>query len=251
MFYIDLSIFPKNLQINHLSNELIANRIYNLKLLSKDDYYYKKYLFRNNDVLSGYSPSTGNASLSNETGKNNNSVINFNKMQNIYLNKSINTGEPSISSFLEKEKKDNEKEEDNIKSTTKEQRQKMLKHKNYAKRWNLPKSFSDKITGRQKLVRNPIKLNCIERFFEYNPKYDSVISSHKSYVKYNNDIRNNFKLFQNNSSRKYFCNRFNIMNSSNNNYNIINILNEHKHKIQKNLEKKNQFKIFQRFHNIS
>ena len=125
----------------------------------------------------------------------------------------------------------------------------MLKHKNYAKRWNLPKSFSlYKIIRRQKLERNPIKLNCLERFFEYNSKYDSVISSHKSYAKYNNDRRNNFKLFKINSSRKYVYNKFKIMNNNvNNNYNIINMLNEHKQKLQKKLEKKNQFKIFQDF----
>ena len=241
-----------------LNNELIANRIYNLKLPSKEDYYYKKYLFRNNEILSAYSPSTAQASLSNENGKNNNSVINFNKMQNIYINNSINSRETSLPSVLDKEKKDNEKEKENdhsifiskldIKSTTKERKLKMLNHKNYTKRWNLPKSFSfDKITGRQKLVRNPIKLHCIERYFEYNPNYDSILSSNKSYVKYNNDIRNNFKLFKINTTRKYVYNRCNIMNNPSNNYNIINILNEHKQEKQKKLEKRNQFKIFEDF----
>ena len=90
-------------------------------------------------------------------------------------------------------------------------------------------------------------MHCIERYFEYNPNYDSILSSNKSYVKYNNDIRNNFKLFKINTTRKYVYNRCNIMNNPSNNYNIINILNEHKQEKQKKLEKRNQFKIFEDF----
>ena len=37
------------------------------------------------------------------------------------------------------------------------------------------------------------------------------------------------------------------MNNPSNNYNIINILNEHKLMLQKKLEKKNKFKIFEDF----
>lgn len=239
-----------------LNNKLITNKIHNLKLPNKEDYFFKRYLFRNNDLLSGHPHSTSNASIVNEIGKNNNSNINFNKMQNSFINNSINTRELSLPSVFDKEKKDNEKDNErsifisrlNIKSTRKTKEHKYFKHKHYTKRWNLPKSFSfDKTTGREKIIKNPIKLHCIERFFEYNPKYDSVLSRSNSYVKFNNDIRNNFKLYKINNTRKYVCNRFNIMNNPSNNYNIINILNEHKLMLQKKLEKKNKFKIFEDF----
>ena len=239
-----------------LNNKLITNKIHNLKLPNKEDYFFKRYLFRNNDLLSGHPHSTSNAPIVNEIGKNNNSNINFNKMQNSFINNSINTRELSLPSVFDKEKKDNEKDNErsifisrlNIKSTRKTKEHKYFKHKHYTKRWNLPKSFSfDKTTGREKIIKNPIKLHCIERFFEYNPKYDSVLSRSNSYVKFNNDIRNNFKLYKINNTRKYVCNRFNIMNNPSNNYNIINILNEHKLMLQKKLEKKNKFKIFEDF----
>ena len=91
-------------------------------------------------------------------------------------------------------------------------------------------------------------MHLLERLYEYTPKYDSILSNNsKSYVKYNHDIKNDFKQYKINSARKFLYNRLNIMNNPSNNYNIINILNEQKLKEQQKIEKKKFDKILEEF----
>ena len=66
-------------------------------------------------------------------------------------------------------------------------------------------------------------------------------------MKYNHDIKNDFKQYKINTARKFLYNRLNIMNNPSNNYNIINILNEQKLKEQQKIEKKKFDKILEEF----
>ena len=238
-----------------ISNKLIANRILSVKLSNKGKNNYKKYMIRNKHYWLGYSPSSAYISFSNESRKNNNSMINLHQNPNTNINNSVNIIEPKLNVPSPKGIKDSEHgifiSKLNIKSISDTKRYKSFKYNGYVKKWDLPKSFSfDKITGREKEIKNPIKLHHLERLYEYTPKYDSILSNNnKSIVKYNHDIKNDFRQYKINSTRKYLHNRLNIMNNPSNNYNIINILNEQKIKEQQKLEKKRLNKILEEFVN--
>lgn len=236
-----------------ISNKLIANRILSVKLSNKGKNNNKKYMIRNKHYWLGYSPSSAFISFSNENRKNNNSMINLYQNPNTNINNSINIIEPKLNVPSSKGIKNGEYSifisKLNIKSISNTKRYKSFKNNAYVKKWDLPKSFSfDKITGREKEIKNPIKLHLLERLYEYTPKYDSILSNNsKSYVKYNHDIKNDFKQYKINSARKFLYNRLNIMNNPSNNYNIINILNEQKLKEQQKIEKKKFDKILEEF----
>ena len=229
-----------------ISNKLIANKIRNVKLSNREKNGRHGYMVRNKHYLSDYSPSSAYVSFSNETRKNNN-------IPNTNINNSINIFELKLNTPLPKLKQDENQNifisKLNIKSTSYIKRDKRFSHNIYVKKWDAPKSFSfEKITGREKEIKNPIKLQLLERMFEYSPNYDSILSNNsKSYVKFNNDIKNDFKQYKINTTRKYIFNRLNIMNSPSNNYNIINILNEQKLKEQQKIEKKKLDKILEDF----
>ena len=227
------------------------------KLSEKEKNNFKRKKIRNKHHHLGYSPSSAYISFSNVTNKNNNSIMNLDKIPKTSINNSIKRLRTKLNLSSSKEKKDVDKPifisnlNNNLESDSKRFRN--LKQNEYIKKWDLPKSFSfDKVTGRQKKIKNPIKLHLLERFYEYSPNYDSIsCNENKSFVKYDNDKKNDFKHYKINATRKYLFNIGNIMNSPSNNYNIIQILNEQKQKEQQKIEKKklnNIFKYFNHFH---
>jgi hypothetical protein len=241
---------------NVISNKLIANRIKSVRLLHKGKIFKKKQLFRNKNISLGFtSSSSRHISFTKEPKKNNSCLISLNKFQdNTNDNISINSLERKkiISPFSKGQKLDLKGlfiSKLDIKTIHINKTFKNKKHKNYKKKWDLPKSFSfNKISGRQKEIKNPIKFICLERFFEYNPNYDSILcNSNKAYVKYNHNLKNDFKQYKINSTRKFVCNSYNIMNNPGNNYNILNILNERKMEEEKIYNKKKLDKILEDF----
>ena len=233
-----------------ISNKLIANRILSIRLSNKEKKIHKKSMLRNRHSLLGYSPLPVHDSFSNEIHKNNNN----NNSSNTNIYKSINIVEPKLLPLpLSKEKQEDIQtifiSKLNIKSSSDTKRYKRFQQNNYVKKWDLPKSFSfEKVTGRQKEIRNPIKLQYLERLYEYSPKYDSILcNNNKAYVQYNPNKKNDFKQYKINTTRKYVFNRLNIMNSPGNNYNILNILDEQKIKEQKRRDKKKLDKILDEF----
>lgn len=227
-----------------ISNKLIANRLLSVKLSNRDKNIPKRYLIRNKHYGLSYSPSSAYISFSNETQKNNNTNIHnsFKNNETKLLPLSLKEKNVDIQAlFISKL---------NMKSISETKRSKRFKKIKYVKKWDLPKSFSfNKIAGRQKEIKNPLKLKYMERFFEYTPNYDSILcNNNKAYVKYNPDLKKNFKYYKINNTRKYVFNRLNIMNNPGNNYNIINlILNEQKEKEQRKYEKKFLDKILDEF----
>ena len=106
---------------------------------------------------------------------------------------------------------------------------------NYNKRWNLPKVISfDKISGRYKKNKNPIKHEPYKRMYNYSPNYDLIsFNDKKAYVKLGKDNKNNFKKYKINITRKYLCNHRNIINNSGDFYNILRLIKEEKEKKDK------------------
>ena len=236
------------------NNKLIPNKLLNINLSNKEK---NNLELKNKYYHLGYSPS----SAFKATPKNNNLIINLRKNRNIKINTPIQRLLPKLNTSLSKEKK-----EDNIKkifisglndeSSQNSKRFRNLKQNSYIKKWDLPKTFSfDKVIGRQKKIKNPIKLHLLERFYEYSPKYDSVLCNNsKSFVKYDNDIKTDFKQYKINETRKYVFKRLNIMNSPSNNYNIIHLLNDKKQKEKEKIEKRKESKILEYFirdHNMN
>lgn len=238
-----------------ISNKLIVNRLLSVKLTNKVKNIHKKLMLRNRHIF-GYSPSSAFISFSKETQKNNEPNINIQPISNsnTNINNSINIIQPKLLNLpLTQEKKNDVQaifiSKLNISSSSNTKRSKRFKKNEYVKKWDLPKSFSfEKVTGRHKEIKNPLKLQYLERFFEYTPKYDSILcNNNKAYVKYNPDSKNDFKQYKINTTRKYLFNRLNIMNNPGNNYNILNILNEHKLKVQQKMDKKKLDKILNEY----
>lgn len=229
-----------------INNKLIINKIKNIKIRHSNNIEnrQKNSFIRNNNYLIGrYTPMSAFNSYSKRFQKNNFSFINlhknFNKnnknFSNSNNNKSFELSQLSKNIFISKL---------NLKSHVKE---KILKKNKYQKKWDLPKSFSfEKIAGRQKEEKNPIKLHILERLYEYEPNYDSILcNQNKVYVKYSNDFNKDFKHYKINSTRKYIYNSSSIMNNPGTNYNIVNILNKHKEMEQKKIEDKKIIKILE------
>ena len=250
-------------KLSMIKNKLIANSIKDTKLWKKDNHSQRTLLRNNNSTI--FSHTSGYMSFVNETLKNNKSMINFKEFSdNIKYRKknkskfhdSLNAIEPKILSIPKyKKMKLNEKEifisKLNIKpiNVDKKSKNSNSNHVDYTKKWNLPKSFSfDKLTGRQKEIKNPIKLHCLERLYEYTPKYDSVLcNENKAYIEYNPNLNKDFTHYKKNITRKFIYNHLNIVNNPGNNYNIINLLNERKQEEQKILDKKKLNKIVAEF----
>ena len=117
------------------------------------------------------------------------------------------------------------------------------KNKNYRKKWNLPKIIRfDKITGRYKENKNPIKFQAFERMYDYSPNYELLsFNDKKAYVRLGAEKKMKFKNYKINITRKYLCNHRNIINNSGDFYNILKIIKEEKEKrdkIKTQLEKK-------------
>ena len=218
-----------------LKNKLLVNKMKDIKLLHKENLTNRKFL-RNYNKSGIFNKTSLYMSFSNETLKSNNSMMNI-KQQADNKNKfhdSLNAIEPKISSLpLYQKKKQNEKEifisKLNIKSPDDNQKCKNIKLNNvdYTKKWDLPKSFSfEKLVGRKRETKNPIKFHFLERLCEYTPKYDSVLSNgNKAYINYNPDLNKDFNHYKKYITRKFICNNTNIMNNPGNNYNRLNLLN--------------------------
>ena len=247
-----------------IKNKLIANKIKQINLWNKE-YYNKRKCFRKINNSTIFNHTSANMSFSNETFKSNKSMMNLKHLPNniTYREKirkkfhdSLNAIEPKMLS-IPKFTKNKSKEKEifiwrlNIKPIKSNKKCKKIKLKNidYIKKWDLPKSFSfNKSPGRQKEMKNTIKLQCLERMYEYNPKYNSVeCNDKKAYLKYNPDLKKDFKSYKKNITRKFIYNHIGIMNNPGYNYNIINILNERKLVKQKILEKRKLHKILEEF----
>jgi hypothetical protein len=246
-----------------IKNKLIANSIKDTKLWKKDNHSQRTLLRNNNSTL--FNHTSAHISFTNETLKNNKSMINFKEFSDNMKYKeknknkfhdSLNAIEPKLLSMPKyKKKKLKEKEifisKLNIKPIYFDKKSKNvnINHVDYTKKWNLPKSFSfDKLTGRQKEIKNPIKLHYVERLIEYTPKYDSVLcNENKAYIEYNPNLNKDFTHYKKNITRKFIHNHLNIVNNPGNNYNIINLLNEKKQEEQKILDKKKLNKIVAEF----
>jgi hypothetical protein len=134
----------------------------------------------------------------------------------------------------------------NLNSDRRSGRQRKLSGKIYNKKWNLPKVISfDKISGRNKENKNPIKHHYCERIFEYSPNYNVILSNEqKAYINLgnSNDNINKIKNYKSNVTRKYLCNHLNIINNSGDYYNILNVIKKEEEKQKKkkvqNMEKK-------------
>ena len=124
------------------------------------------------------------------------------------------------------------------------------KNRKYRKKWNLPKIIRfDKITGRYKENKNPIKFQAFERMYDYSPNYELLsFNDKKAYVRLGVEKKMQFKNYKINITRKYLCNHRNIINNSGDFYNILKIIKEEKEKrdkIKSKLEKK--FNIVQEY----
>ena len=112
---------------------------------------------------------------------------------------------------------------------------KSTKNKKYRKKWNLPKILRfDKITGRYKENKNPIKFQAFERMYDYSPNYDVLsFNDKKAYVRLGVEKKLQFKNYKINITRKYLCNHRNLINKSGDFYNILKIIKEEKEKRSK------------------
>lgn len=192
--------------------------------------------------------SLDNLSYVNDTKENNNS-LNDNKNSNNHNNNSskkvLSSRPKSISSeniFISNV---------SLNSDRRSGRVRKLTGKIYNKKWNLPKVISfDKITGRYKDNKNPIKHHYFERMYDYNPNYDLILSNdRKAYVNMGNDDKNKFKNYKINMTRKYLCNQKNIINNAGDYYNILNVIKEEKEKKKKMKAKilEKQFNFLEEF----
>ena len=255
-----------NEEIGHKSaiirNKLIANKILNVRLYNKAKFFKKK-LYRNKNFPSLFSPSSAYISFKKEANNINKSMINLNKNNSINLDNSSKSmtnidnslnsnGSTNLSPHLSKNKRSKEKaifiSKLNIKTKT-TPKHKNLKSIKYIKKWELPKSFSfEKLTGRVKEIKSPIKLKILQRLYEYTPNYDSILcNDNKAYVKYNPDLNQDFKQYKKYKTRKFVYNNSNIINNPGNNYNIINMINERKIKERKKIDEKKLLKIMEDF----
>ena len=122
--------------------------------------------------------------------------------------------------------------------------------KNYDKKWDLPKVINfDKITGRYKINRNPIKHKPFERMYNYSPNYDLIsYNGNKAYVRIGKDDKTEFKNYKINITRKYLCNHLNIINNSGDFYNIFKIIKEQKQKEEKRrVQKEKNINILEQY----
>ncbi len=134
----------------------------------------------------------------------------------------------------------------NLNSIGRSGRVRKLSGKIYNKKWNLPKVISfDKISGRNKENKNPIKIHYCERIYNYTPNYDLVLNnSQKAYINLGNSNNNlnKIKNYKINATRKYLCNHLNIINNTADYYNIINVINKERERRRKkqahNMERK-------------
>ena len=182
--------------------------------------------------------STDNLSLSNDSKKkintaNNNKTIDKDLQK---LNKKILSSKSKSSQSIFISNLD-------IRSARNSGKVRSPKNKNYRKKWNLPKIIRfDKITGRYKENKNPIKFQAFERMYDYSPNYELLsFNDKKAYVRLGAEKKMKFKNYKINITRKYLCNHRNIINNSGDFYNILKIIKEEKEKrdkIKTQLEKK-------------
>ena len=211
-----------------LKNKLIAIKLKDIKVLNKENPSDRKYL-RNDNKSSIFNRTSIYMSL----------IESKIFSSSINKNKKLKEKEIFISKLNIKSSSDNNKKYKNIK----------LNNLDYKKKWDLPKSFSfAKLIGRKPESKNLIKFHCLERLYEYSPKYDSVLSNgNKAYIQYNPDPNKDFNRYKKFMTRKFICNHMSIVNNPGNNYNIMNLLNEIKLKKQKIINKKKLNKILEEF----
>ena len=189
---------------------------------SKKNNFFKKNFLKKNRVMSNINLnknnlSSDNLSFSNSLNENENKI-----KKKIFSSKSKSVKNIFISNI-------------NIRSDSKSGKERKSNIKKYKKKWELPKVINfDKITGRYKENKNPIKHHDYERMYDYSPNYDFIsFNDKKAYVKLGKDNKNNFKKYKINITRKYLYNHRNIINNSGDFYNILRLIKEEKEKKDK------------------
>ena len=189
--------------------------------------------------------SLDNLSCLNET-KDNTKILNENQKINDNQNNDENRKKVKFSKSQSKSTENIFLSNINLNSIGRSGRVRKLSGKIYNKKWNLPKVISfDKISGRNKENKNPIKIHYCERIYNYTPNYDLVLNnSQKAYINLGNSNNNlnKIKNYKINATRKYLCNHLNIINNTADYYNIINVINKERERRRKkqahNMERK-------------
>lgn len=209
-----------------IQNQFLSNKIKKLNLLNNSRLLNTNSRVKSNYNFSKKNFSSDNISLSNESKKNleTSNDKDYLKRKKIFSSKSKSSQNIFLANI-------------DIRSVSSRGRKRKENGKKYKKKWNLPKIMSfDKITGRYKKNKNPIKFHEFERMYDYSPKYDVVkFNDQKVYLNLGLEKNIKFKNYKINITRKYLCNRRNLINSSGDYYNILRVLKEEK-------EKKNKIK---------
>lgn len=221
------NIDNKNKFYSSLNNQILSNKN-KLNNFSNNAKFLRNSRAKSNISINKNKLSSDNLSLSNESKnekeKNN---IKINKIKKKILSSKAKSSHNIFISNL------------NIRDDLNSGKERKINEKKYRKKWDLPKVINfDKITGRYKENKNPIKHHVCERAYDYSPNYELILfNDKKAYVKMGKDNKNKFKNYKINITRKYLCNHINIINNSGNFYNILKILKEEKEKKDKQKEK--------------
>ena len=204
--YQQLSKGSKTLDVPPVENHLISNRVQKVNLLHKKNY------SKINSAKSISNLTTNKKNLSSENLSDFDSIDKNQKKKKIFSSKSKSSHNIFLSNL-------------DISSRPSGKERKKSKVKSYRKKWNLPKIISfDKITGRYKENKNPIKFQAFERMYEYSPNYELLYNNdQKAYVKIGKENKMKFKDYKINITRKYLCNHINIINNSGDFYNILKV----------------------------
>ena len=211
----------KNRIYSSINNQILSNKNKLNNLLNN-----KKFLRYNransNISLNINKLSSDNLSFSNEKNEKEKNSIKINKIKKKILSSKPKSSHNIFISSL------------NIRSDLNSGKKRKINKQEYTKKWDLPKVINfDKIKGRYKENKNPIKHKVYERAYDYSPNYELIsFNDKKAYVKMGKDNKNKFKNYKINITRKYLCN-LNIINNSGDFYNILKILKEEKEKKEK------------------
>jgi hypothetical protein len=229
--YQQLSKDAKTLDVQPIENHLISNRIQKVNLLHKKNY------SKINSAKSISNLSTNKRNLFSENLSDIDSIDKNQKKKKIFSSKSKSSHNIFLSNL-------------DISSRPSGKERKKSKVKSYRKKWNLPKIISfDKITGRYKENKNPIKFQAFERMYDYSPNYKLLYyNDQKAFVKIGKENKMKFKDYKINITRKYLCNHINIINNSGDFYNILKVIKEEKEKKEKLKSKMNKkFNIIEEY----
>ena len=249
--YQQLSKYTKTPSMHQFNNQLISNKLKKLNSLNnKNSSKINSAKSNPNINIKKKNLSSGDLSFSSDSKQNINNILKDN--ENFDINIDINKYHKKKKIFSSKSKSSHSIVLSHLELSSRHsgKERKKTKQKSYRKKWNLPKIVRfDKITGRYKENKNPIKFKAFERMFDYSPNYELVcFNDKKAYVQMSKEKKTKFKNYKINITRKYLCNSRNLINNSGDFYNILKVIREEKEKKEKLKSKmKKRFNIIEEY----